>query len=385
MQFAQIFKAAEWTTFDDRVAILMAGGKMDEQEARAIAAQQGRAALGDEEFNRRAAEGRAKAKKGIQAGGGASSPFTAPQQVIPPQNDTASAPNNGIAGQQKAPKKNKSLINWAILGQTPGQTFPTIRGQGSPTDPPPVYTVPGAATTQAAKGDVSGHPFRGNQWRAGDAVEVTAAHGDAYGERGHVIQVNHDKGTAHIQFKDYEKPDVPLHNLIPARTTKFDFGKVLKGAPAGNQNVGHSTLRTKGDLPGHPFRGNQHTGEGRTELDQQDKQHIKELARAVYPKMPFYHASMERDVQRNGHIHLASGDPAPKAARTVVHQMVGRGWDVQPTDKGTAIIPPWEAAKKSDTEVAVDPKKKRKYLTNLNQQMSSDMRTQNEDLPGGGA
>jgi hypothetical protein len=75
----------------------------------------------------------------------------------------ASTPNNGLAGRQKrVPGK----LNWAILGQMPGQTFPTIRGQGQPTDPPPVYTYPGGPLVQAAKAEIGSYvdPMGGSLW-----------------------------------------------------------------------------------------------------------------------------------------------------------------------------------------------------------------------------
>jgi hypothetical protein len=77
----------------------------------------------------------------------------------------ASTPNNGLAGQQKNNKK-PGQLNWAILGQMPGQTFPTIRGQGQPTDPPPVYTYPGGPLVQAAKTEIGSYvdPTGGSLW-----------------------------------------------------------------------------------------------------------------------------------------------------------------------------------------------------------------------------
>lgn len=51
------------------------------------------------------------------------------------------------------PKKKNLMVNWRVMSQAPGQTFPTITGIEDANTPPPVYTYPGAATTQAAKQD----------------------------------------------------------------------------------------------------------------------------------------------------------------------------------------------------------------------------------------
>lgn len=82
-------------------------------------------------------------------------------------------PDKAVEGKQKA--LSSKDIDWRVMAQTPGQTFPTVAGiEGTP-DTPPVYTVPGAAPTEVAKMDFvlimkgaqEGHPFYGNQYVAG--------------------------------------------------------------------------------------------------------------------------------------------------------------------------------------------------------------------------
>lgn len=60
---------------------------------------------------------------------------------------------SAIGGKNPTGKPKPGAVNLNVMGQAPGQTFPTVRGIGDTNASPPVYTAPGDPVTVAAKED----------------------------------------------------------------------------------------------------------------------------------------------------------------------------------------------------------------------------------------
>lgn len=241
------------------------------------------------------------------------------------------------------------------------------------------------------KGDVEGHPFRGNQHTdgggeggdedGGGSVKELTGHATTYDGKADDFRMmadhadqsdDHDKAEQYQEaanlfdraaeayhhaakagkegkelrassltdraerLADRAEDHVRRHNLH----SKSDQGSLAKKADSGELS--------KGDTPGHEFRGNQHTGGGseggdskRTAPDAQDSSDIRGLESATGE----YGGTFAEDLKRNGFIHLDKDyHKDTKESRAAIDRLKARGWKLEGTDKGVAVMPPWAKA-----------------------------------------
>jgi len=157
------------------------------------------------------------------------------------------------------------------------------------------------ATSEIQKGDTPGHPFHGNQWTTGQLAaannEVRRLQNDAYNSDSldgydNIVDKHAQIADAHralaAQARAEGRPsDAKVHeraafrhdeaaeqNLFLHGSVFNDFGRAKQATDdAVNASLDALPLVksvseiTKGDLPGHPFRGNQYTSLGEKASD----------------------------------------------------------------------------------------------------------------------